>query len=168
MNTFSHLHLTGPFNSLYLPEVCYRREVSVLTYVSPDLPRLFSLLYCFFIILQTSLHEEALKEKLRKTKTPNQMPQKSFCIQLKTFLVDSIGLQNTTFTANLHLATLWPQSGMLSCLKLLSRKNVMCRSKQNNNNKKRAETSLPMIKGCAIKKSCKGDMHHIFIYLLLS
>lgn len=35
------------------------KEKSPLTYISPDLPCLFSLLYCFFIILQITLHEEA-------------------------------------------------------------------------------------------------------------
>lgn len=34
------------------------KENSPLTYISPDLPRLFSLLYCFFIILQITLYEE--------------------------------------------------------------------------------------------------------------
>jgi len=45
-------------------------EKSLLTYISPDLPRLFSLLYCFFIILQTRLHEEARQRKSQENQNP--------------------------------------------------------------------------------------------------
>lgn len=44
--------------------LCHRsviNEKSPLTYISPDLPCIFSLLYCFFIILQITLYEKAHK-----------------------------------------------------------------------------------------------------------
>lgn len=47
-----------------------RHKTWLLTYISPDLPRLLSLLHCFFIILQTSLHEEASQRESQECWNP--------------------------------------------------------------------------------------------------
>lgn len=87
MNIYLQLHLIRQLN------------INLLTYISPDLPCLFSLLYCVFIILQTRLSEEARRQKkVRKAKISTCTSQKSFCIQLKTL---HTALQSTTFTGSI-------------------------------------------------------------------
>lgn len=49
-----------------------RHKRWLLTYISPDFPRLLSLLHCFFIILQTSLHEEASQRESQECWNPKK------------------------------------------------------------------------------------------------